>query len=85
VQITRTELKNKYGIDLPKGKYRIRPQNKDSYIINTVIDHTEGCLLPGINREVGKVLDSKMYTDIIIEKINEYDFCNIVVKNEKRI
>jgi len=45
------------------------------------IDHTDGCLLPGINKQVGKVLDSKMYTDIIIEKINQYDICNIVVKN----
>lgn len=49
------------------------------------IDHTEGCLLPGINKVVGKVLESKIYTDLIIEKINQYDYCNIVVKNEKRI
>lgn len=45
------------------------------------IDHTEGCLLPGKNKEVGKVLESKVYTDILVEKINQYDICNIVVKN----
>ena len=44
-------------------------------------NHSEGCLLPGVNREVGKVLDSVMYTDIIIHKIKQYDVCNIIIKN----
>lgn len=44
-------------------------------------EHSEGCLLPGMNREVGKVLESKTYTDIIINKIKQYDLCNIIIKN----
>lgn len=44
-------------------------------------EHSEGCLLPGVNREVGKVLDSVIHTDIIIHKIKQYDLCNIIIKN----
>lgn len=40
-----------------------------------------GCLLPGENKEIGKVLNSKMYEDIIVEKIKQYDLINIVIKN----
>lgn len=42
---------------------------------------SEGCLIPGMNKEVGKVLDSKFHTDIIITKIKQYDLINIVIKN----
>ena len=40
-----------------------------------------GCLLPGMNKEVGKVLNSKMYEDIIVEKIKQYDLVNIIIRN----
>lgn len=42
---------------------------------------SEGCLIPGMNKEVGKVLDSKTHTDIIITKIKQYDLVNIIIKN----
>ena len=40
-----------------------------------------GCLLPGENKEVGKVLNSRMYEDIIVEKIKQYDLVRITIKN----
>ncbi len=44
-------------------------------------EHSEGCLLPGMNKAVGQVLESKYHTDIIINKIKQYDICSIIVKN----
>lgn len=44
-------------------------------------DHSEGCLLPGENKVVGKVINSVYHTEIIINKIKQYDVCNIVIKN----
>lgn len=70
MKISRSELKEKYGIDLPKGKYRIKVDG-DSYVINTVKDDTEGCVLVGLNKEVGKVLDSrKMYNVLFRELVS---------------
>lgn len=57
MKISRYELKNRYGIDLPVGKYTIKVDG-GSYTINTVKDDTEGCILVGENKEVGKVLNS---------------------------
>lgn len=42
--------------------------------------HTKGCVLPGMNRVVGQVLDSKIYEDIIVNKIKQYDISNIIVR-----
>lgn len=42
---------------------------------------SEGCLIPGMNKEVGKVLESKKHTDEIIKKIKKYDIINIIIKN----
>ena len=44
-------------------------------------EDSKGCLICGENKVVGKVINSKLCLDIIVEKINQYDFCNIVVKN----
>lgn len=44
-------------------------------------DSSEGCLLPGENKEIGKVLNSRMYEDIIVEKIKQYDLVRIAIKN----
>ena len=80
MQIRKSELKKKYGIELEKGKYKIYLKNGE-YKIYIVKDDTEACLLPGMNKEVGKVLNSKMYEDIIVEKIKQYDLVTITVKN----
>lgn len=34
-------------------------------------DDTEGCLLPGKNKAVGKVLESRKYFEILLKKITE--------------
>lgn len=47
----------------------------------TTAEHTEGCLLPGENKVVGKVINSMQHTAIIINKIKQYDSVNIVIKN----
>lgn len=67
MKISRNELKNRYGIDLPIGKYRIKVEG-GSYTINTVKDDTEGCIIVGLNKVVGKVVDSqKTYTNLMKE------------------
>ena len=43
--------------------------------------HTEGCLITGMNKEVGKVLDSKIWLDVVITKIQQYDKSNIIIRN----
>ena len=50
------------------------------HVGNTPQD-SRACLLPGMNKEVGKVLNSKMYEDIIVEKIKQYDIITITIKN----
>ncbi len=57
MQIKRTELKNKYGIDLPKGKYRILKEG-NRYKISTVKD-TEGCILVGKKEKDGVLINSR--------------------------
>lgn len=65
MKISRNELKNRYGIDLPVGKYRIKTEG-GNYTINTVKDDTEGCIIVGLNKVVGKVVDSqKTYTNLM--------------------
>lgn len=54
-----SELKNKYGIDLPVGKYKII-KDDNFYKIYTIKDDTEGCILIGFNKVKGKVIDSKV-------------------------
>ena len=80
MQIRKNELKKKYGIDLDKGKYKIIFK-KNAYQIYVVKDDTEGCLLTGMNKEVGKVLDSKIWLDVVITKIKQYDKVNIIIRN----
>lgn len=42
----RSELKKKFGIDLPPGKYRVYTRDTE-YEIYSVKDDTEGCILVG--------------------------------------
>ena len=59
-EITQKELLDKYGIDLPKGKYSINTK-ENVYDIYSVKDNTEGCILVGVckNIEEGWIYDSK--------------------------
>lgn len=47
---------------------------------NTPLD-SRGCLLTGMNKEIGKVLDSKIWLDVVITKIKQYDKANIIIRN----
>lgn len=67
MKICRNELKIKYGIDLPKGKYSIK-QNGNEYEIYTVKDDTDGCLLVGKNTIAGRVTDSKAIFTMLMNK-----------------
>ena len=68
--ISRDDMLSKYGIDLPPGRYNISI-NDGFYDISKVYDDTEGCLLPGENKVVGKVINSKYYEKLIIQKIKK--------------
>ena len=46
MRITKSELKSKYGIDLPSGKFNVE-NDGSNYIVSTVNDDTDGCLLVG--------------------------------------
>lgn len=48
---------NKYGINLPNGKYKIKTMG-DMYEIYSIKDDTEGCILLGENKAKGMVLNS---------------------------
>lgn len=56
--ITQKDLLKKYGISLPRGKYDIEVAD-GKYKIYTVQDDTDGCLLLGLNKAKGKVLESQ--------------------------
>lgn len=69
MQISKTELKKRFGIDLQKGKYSIYLRD-GFYEIYTVKDDTEGCLLVGYNKKKGMVLDSKKTLSNLMYKLN---------------
>lgn len=41
--------------------------------------HTKGCLIPGENKAVGKVLNSRPWEDRITAEIRKYDKCFITI------
>ena len=59
-EIAQKELLDKYGIDLPKGKYSINTK-ENVYDIYSVKDNTEGCILVGECKDVkeGFIYNSK--------------------------
>lgn len=59
-EITQKELLDKYGIDLPKGKYSINTK-ENVYDIYSVKDSTAGCILVGECKDVkeGFIYNSK--------------------------
>ena len=56
--ITQKDLLKKYGVPLPKGKYDLEVVD-GRYKIYTVQDDTDGCILLGLNKTKGAVLDSQ--------------------------
>lgn len=78
MKISRNELKDRYGIDLPVGKYIINVDG-DSYTINTVKDDTDGCILVGENKAVGKVLNSRETFLRLYSILNENKDKNIYI------
>lgn len=67
-KITQKELLEKYGISLPKGKYRIEKKN-DNYIVSTIKDDTLGCILVGKNKIVGGLTESADTEIKLMEKL----------------
>lgn len=65
--ITRKELMDKYGIELPVGRYHIYKKDGE-YIIYTVSDDTYGCVLTGLNKVKGKVVDSRICFEKLMDK-----------------
>lgn len=78
-QISQKELKEKYGIELSKGLYKINTL-ADKYQINTVQDDTLGCVLVGQNKAVGKVLNSRVTMNALMEKLKGQDDIEITIE-----
>lgn len=68
----KTFIKNKlmedYGINLPKGKYRIEIKN-NIYQIYKIKDDSLGCPLVGENKIKGQLIHSKYYSDLLDQKV----------------
>ena len=78
MQITQNELNNKYGINIPKGKYRIYTRD-DKYDIYTVKDDTEGCILVGKNTATGIVLESTVTFTNLYNELKKYKIITIEI------
>jgi hypothetical protein len=70
MKINSGEFENTYGIKLPKGMYECQI-NGDELYVSLIKDDTEGCVLPGENKVVGKVINSRHYEKLIIQKIKK--------------
>lgn len=69
-EISRKTLKELYGIDLPKGCFRIDYDEKSrTYKVYSVKNDTAGCVLVGENKAVGKVLNSTYWEKRITEML----------------
>lgn len=58
MKITKEELKNKYGIELPKGQFSVKKVG-DAYEVYSVKDDTQGCVILGENKVKGQVINSR--------------------------
>jgi hypothetical protein len=58
MKLTSRELKNQYGLDLPVGKFQVKPVG-DHYEIYSVLDDTEGCVLTAEKLVGGTALNSR--------------------------
>lgn len=70
----KTFIKNKlmedYGINLPKGKYRIQIKN-NIYQIYKIKDDSLGCILVGENKIKGQLIHSKYHSDLLDQKVTK--------------
>lgn len=81
MQIKKSELLKKYGIDLTFGKYQIYVK-KDGYEIYTVKDDTEGCLLCGKKFD-NYVIDSRKTFKELMQKLKDQKDIEIEIKLAK--
>ncbi len=70
MKITRLELKDKYNIELPKGKYGINNDGTNYYIVQANGD-SSGCIILGENKIKGKVIKSTPYEIDIVKRMKE--------------
>lgn len=66
--ITKEDLLKKYGIYLPKGKYSVKV-SKGMYVISTVKDDTEGCILVGDSYSKDIIYNSRITFDKLFLEI----------------
>lgn len=62
------KLMEDYGINLPKGKYRIQIKN-NIYQIYKIKDDSLGCILVGENKIKGQLIHSKYHSDLLDQKV----------------
>ena len=73
MKINSKELHNRYGIELPSGKYDIT-NDGEYYTISTVKDDTEGCILVGtenLKNDDNWIGNSREALAILVEKLRE--------------
>lgn len=57
-KISKLDLKAKYGIDLPAGKYCLEDLGKE-FKVSTCKDDTDGCILLGLGKTGNTVTESR--------------------------
>lgn len=57
-KISKADLKSKYGLNLPAGKYYIEDTGKD-FKVSTCKDDTDGCILLGLGKTNNTVTESR--------------------------
>ena len=77
MNISKQELLNKYGIDLPKGNFSIEIEG-DYYNIYSVKDDSSGCILVGINDTKGRISKSTITFNSLMTKLSKAD--NITIE-----
>lgn len=65
-QITQKDLKEKFGLELPKGNYLFEVQD-NKYKIYQVFDDSLGCLIVGENTTKGMVCNSRRTMDKLLK------------------
>ncbi len=79
MKIGKSELQEKYGIDLPVGLFKINTSS-DGYVINSVKDDTDGCILVGTSRSGDSIVHSRDAYTRLLESLDTSDH-TIEVRN----